>query len=67
MVSFVKSIQSQGDSELSQMRNFMQDKLNEDHLTTVKSKEKSSVLFSEIVRLGEANEKQQEMMTNITL
>ncbi len=39
------------------MRTFLQDKLNEDHLTGVKQKEKSTVLFNEIVRLGEEAEK----------
>jgi len=39
------------------MRNFLQDKLNDDHLNAIKTKEKSTVLFSEVVRLGEEAEK----------
>ena len=62
VINFVKSIQNQGDQELSQMRVFFQDKLNGDHLSTVKQKEKSTVLFNEVVRLGEEYEKQIEFL-----
>jgi hypothetical protein len=65
MVNFIKSIQTQGDVELSQMRQFLQEKLNEDHLTTIKSKEKSTVLFSEVVRLGQEGEKQIEYLQSL--
>jgi hypothetical protein len=44
------------------MRTYLQDKLNDDHLNTIKHKEKSTVLFSEVVRLGEETEKQIDML-----
>jgi hypothetical protein len=40
------------------MRTFLQEKLNEDHIGTIKQKEKSTVLFNEVVRLGQEYEKQ---------
>ena len=49
------------------MRNFLQDKLNDDHLVSVKTKEKSSVLFNEIVRLGEENSKHNELLNQVTV
>lgn len=52
LMNFIKSIQTQSDQELTQMRAFLQDKLNEDHLGSIKQKEKSTVLFNEVVRLG---------------
>lgn len=42
------------------MRGFLQDKLSEDHMNSLKTKEKSTVLFTEVVRLGEQYEKQLE-------
>jgi dsDNA-specific endonuclease/ATPase MutS2 len=32
LANFIKSLQTQSDQELTQMRSFLQDKLNEDHL-----------------------------------
>ena len=52
LANFIKSLQTQSDQELTQMRTFLQDKLNEDHLQGIKQKEKSTVLFNEVVRLG---------------
>jgi hypothetical protein len=52
MANFIKSLQSQSEFELGQMRNFMQTKLSEDHANQVKTKEKSSILFNELVRIG---------------
>jgi hypothetical protein len=40
MSNFIKGLQSQSESELAQMRNFMQTKLSEDHADKVKAKEK---------------------------
>mmetsp|Transcript_2287 Transcript_2287/g.2231 ORF Transcript_2287/g.2231 Transcript_2287/m.2231 type:complete len:189 (+) Transcript_2287:513-1079(+) len=60
LMNFIKSIQNQGDQELTQMRSFLQEKLNDDHLTGIKSKEKSTVLFNEVVRLGEEADKQNQ-------
>jgi len=52
MSNFIKSLQSQSESELAQMRHFLQTKLSEDHADKVKTKEKSSILFNELVRIG---------------
>ena len=62
MVNFIKSLQSQSESELAQMRNFLQTKLSEDHADKVKSKEKSSILFNELVRIGQENESQKQRL-----
>jgi hypothetical protein len=47
------------------MRAFLQDKLNEDHLGSIKQKEKSTVLFNEVVRLGQDYEKQIEFLQQL--
>ena len=49
------------------MRGFLQDKLSEDHMNNFKNKEKSTVLFSEVVRLGEQYERQLEQFQQSTL
>lgn len=63
----VKGIQRQEDVELTQIRSMIQDKLSEDHKTHIKNKEKSQVLFGEVVRLGELNEKMNEFLQNLSL
>lgn len=60
MVNFIKNLQSQGDQELSSMRQFLQQKISEDYQNNTKSQEKNSVLFNEMVRLGQENEKYSE-------
>lgn len=47
------------------MRSYLQEKLNEDHIGTIKQKEKSTVLFNEVVRLGQEYEKQLEFMQSL--
>lgn len=39
------------------MRNFLQNKISEDQSVVNKNNEKNSVLFNEMVRLGQENEK----------
>lgn len=65
MQGVLQSLKLQGDSELGQMRQFMQDKINEDHVSNVKNKEKNTVLFNEVVRIGEVNEKHQDVISNL--
>ena len=57
MIAFIKNLQQQGDIELSSMRNFLQNKISEDQSILNKNNEKDSVLFNEMVRLGQENEK----------
>ena len=65
MQNFIRSLQSQSESELAQMRNFMQTKLNEDHADKLKTKEKSSILFNELVRIGQESEKQKQVLQGL--
>jgi hypothetical protein len=65
MINFIKNLQSQGDQELSSMRNFLQSKISEDQTNNSKNNEKNSVLFNEMVRLGQENEKYAERVQNI--
>ena len=39
------------------MRTFLQTKISEDHADKLQSKEKNSILFNELVRIGQENEK----------
>jgi hypothetical protein len=59
MANFIRSLSSQSEAELSQMRNILQNKMSEDHAEKVKVKEKNSILFNELVRIGQESEKQQ--------
>lgn len=45
---------------MSSMRQFLQQKISEDHANSAKVNEKNSVLFNEMVRLGQENEKYAE-------
>ena len=65
MANFIKGLQSQSESELAQMRNFMQTKLSEDHADKVKTKEKSSILFNELVRIGQENDNQKNSLQSL--
>ena len=65
MSNFIKSLQSQSESELAQMRNFLQTKLSEDHSNQVKAKEKSSILFNELVRIGHESTSQKQNLQNL--
>ena len=57
LINFIKNLQSQNDKEMSSIRQFMQQKLSEENVTSAKNNEKSSVLFNELVRLGKENER----------
>ena len=65
MANFIKSLQSQSESELAQMRNFMQSKISEDHQAKIKTDEKSSILFNELVRIGQESEKQRAQLQSL--
>ena len=47
------------------MRNFMQNKLSEDAALQLKAKEKNSILFNELVRIGQESEKQQLALSGL--
>lgn len=49
------------------MRNFMQTKVSEDHAEQVKSKEKNSILFNELVRIGQDAERQQSQLSQLNV
>lgn len=55
---YVKNIQKQAETELTQMRQIITEKFGEDQLVHVKNKEKNSALFNEVVRIGQEMEKQ---------
>ncbi len=66
MINFIKGLQSQGDNELNSMRQFLQQKITEDQQNSLKINEKNTVLFNEMVRLGQDNENYQERIQSIT-
>ena len=65
MSNFIKGLQSQSETELAQMRNFLQSKLSEDHADKMKTKEKSSILFNELVRIGHESTAQKQSLQNL--
>jgi len=56
MVNFIKSLQTQGDLELNSMRQILQQKISDDQSSNMKSNEKNSILFNELVRIGKDND-----------
>ena len=65
MANFIRSLQNQSENELAQMRNFMQSKLSEDHVDKIKSKEKNTILFNELVRVGQQSEKYGQALSGL--
>lgn len=57
MQVFMKTVQSQTENELTQMREIVNEKFGEDQVIHVKNKEKNVALFNEVVRLGQETEK----------
>ena len=57
MQNFIKSLHNQSEAELAQMRQLLQSKTSEDHVEKIKVKEKNSILFNELVRIGQQSEK----------
>lgn len=49
------------------MKNFLHEKFTEDYTTIAKEREKSKALFLEVVRLGEAQEKNAEFIQNLNM
>lgn len=49
------------------MKNFLHEKFAEDYTTIAKEREKSKALFLEVVRLGEAQEKNAEFIQNLNM
>ena len=58
LANFLKSLSSQSETELGQMRNLMQKQLSDEYLNQAKNKEKNAVLLSEVVRISQQTEKQ---------
>ena len=54
---YVKNIQKQAETELTQMRQIITERFGEDQLVNVKNKEKNVALFNEVVRIGQEMEK----------
>jgi hypothetical protein len=65
LAHFIKGLQNQSETELSSMRNFLQAKQSEDHLEKMKFKEKNSILFNELVRIGQQAEKHGQALTGL--
>lgn len=49
------------------MREILQEKLSEDQQTALKERERAKTLFHEVVRLGEQQERNNEMLQNVNL
>lgn len=65
LANFIKSLSSQSEAELGQMRTMLQSKLSEDHLNQAKSKEKNAVLLNEVVRISQQSEKHNAALAGI--
>lgn len=66
ILSFMSNLQNQESTELTQMRNIIHTKSNDESSALTKEREKSKALFTEVVRLGEIQERNTEMINNIT-
>jgi hypothetical protein len=67
LLNYVKSLQRQENQEFLQMREILQEKLTEDQATALKERERAKTLFHEVVRLGEQQERSNEMIQNLNL
>ena len=47
------------------MRNLLQSKVSEDHLSNAKTKEKNAILMQEVVRLSQQADKHQQLLSGI--
>lgn len=47
------------------MRQLLQSKHSEDHIEKLKVKEKNSILFNELVRVGQQSEKQAQALSGL--
>lgn len=63
--SMVSGLQRQEDSELTQIRALIQDKISSESREAVKNKEKAQALFGEVVRLGEQQERNADVLQKI--
>ncbi len=50
--NFIKSLSSQSETELNQMRSILQSKVSVDHLSSAKVIEKNAILMQDVVRLS---------------
>lgn len=65
MQNFIKSLHNQSEAELAQMRQLLQSKTSEDHVEKIKVKEKNSILFNELVRIGQQSEKHGQVLNGL--
>lgn len=65
MQNFIKSLHNQSEAELAQMRQLLQSKTSEDHVEKIKVKEKNSILFNELVRIGQQSEKHGQVLSGL--
>lgn len=63
--SMVSGLQRQEDSELTQIRALIQEKITTESKETIKNKEKAQALFGELVRLGEQQERNSDVLQRI--
>lgn len=65
LAHFIKGLHNQSETELASMRNFLQAKQSEDHVEKMKFKEKNSILFNELVRIGQQSEKHGQALSGL--
>jgi len=63
--SMVSGLQRQEDSELTQIRSLIQEKITVESREAIKNKEKAQALFGEVVRLGEQQERNSDVLQKI--
>ena len=67
IMQYVRQLQQQENTEMNQVRAILQDRLSEEQMGSIKQKEKSAALFTEVVRLGETQNKTEEEVQKLHL
>ncbi|KAL4480269.1 hypothetical protein ABPG74_020785 [Tetrahymena malaccensis] len=62
---FIRNMQKSETTEILQLRGIMQEKMTEEQSLLQKEREKSKALFMEVVRLGETQERQNDVFNNL--
>lgn len=66
-MNYVNSLQNNDTNDLLDMRGLIQEKITEDQQVFIKEREKTKALFGEVVRIGDAQDKNSEHIHALNL
>ena len=66
-MNYVNTLQQTDTNDLLDMRGLIQEKITEDQQVFIKEREKTKALFGEVVRIGEAQDKNSDHIHSLNL